>query len=285
MLVNNLNGIWISSSDRLKSVIDSDPQLSNIVSKEQKGMRLDMDGLDHRSVLNDDMRSEYSRASNMSFRSNASSRSGLSTVSVLSSLSRYSNASSTVSDTSSFSIRGIEHSLLSRGSAEDSAGKVVNHKQKKRNERHMKGNKGGAHGGADIYNLKGENAWCTELCKYCDIVTVAAAIADIRDTLMLLGSSDDEDIAVAVRLQTEMNVYTALIAANPPPTAPLYPVEWLRRKNMEFVRCFQEWPAADPESVATLSTVNNTTLASLLWWKIAAQGIVRWRHLKSSVLE
>lgn len=241
---------------------------------------------DSNSVVNE-QRSVFSRASNMSFASGASVRSGVSTVSVLSNLSRAS-AASTASDTSFFSVRGLEHSLLSRGTAYDTSdgsksAKSIE-KKKKRHERHLKGNKGGAHGGADIYNLKGENAWCTELCRYCDIKVVASAVADLRDALLLLGDPRG-DIDLAIRLQRAMTDYATIVVSNPPPSAPLYPVEWLRRKSMEHVRCFQEWPAVSHDAVITMGSTINVTVHSLLWWKVAADGIIFWRTLKNNMLD
>lgn len=276
--------------------MESDPQLAKIVDREQRPAEIgwsnpgidDVEaGRETRSVHNE-MRSEFSRSSNMSLASGTSVRSGVSTVSILSNLSRSSNTGSTVSDASSFSVRGLEHSLLSRGNAYDTAagGKSAKsiEKKKKRHERHLKGNKGGAHGGADIYNLKGENAWCVELCRHCDIKLVATAVVDLRDALLLLGDSLG-DVDLASCLQREMTNYAGAIVATPPPPAPLYPVEWLRRKNMEYVRCFQEWPEATADTVQTVGTFSNTTVSSLLWWRIAAEGIIYWRSVKNCLFD
>ena len=295
-LTNALKDIWGNTEQRLKLVTESDPQLSKIIEAEKKISSrhwntdnfLEAD-IEHevRSNLND-MRSDFTRGSRASFLSSTSVKSGLSTVSVLSNLSRQSSSASVVSDASSFSVRGLEHSLLSRGNASDS---YVGNKSsksaariKKRHERHQKGNKGGAHGGADIHNLKGENAWCTELCKYCDIKSIAAAVVELRDTLVILGGVH-KNIELAINLQKEMDNYTALIATNPPPTAPLYPIEWLRRKNMAHVRCFQEWPEHNgDDSLPTVGASLNVTVSALLWWKIAADGILHWRSSKDVVL-
>lgn len=283
--------------ERLKLVVESDPQLVKIIEKEKRAVAQGWHGAgfddlgvagETRSVIHNDTHSEYSRASIMSHASGASVRSGVSTVSVLSNLSRSSNTGSTVSDASSFSVRGLEHSLLSRGSAFDTSegGKSQKsiEKKKKRHERHLKGNKGGAHGGADVYNLKGEGAWCTELSQYCDVKLVATAVCDLRDTLLLLGGGLG-GIDLAMRLQTEMNEYATVIVSNPPPTAPLYPVEWLKRKGMDRVRCFQEWPATSEDTVPTIGSNVNSTLHTLLWWKVAADGIIYWRTQKDSLLD
>jgi hypothetical protein len=293
-LVDYLRKVWATPVDRVRAVAESDPALASIIAKEKlpAGSRNVADAAAARASaadhvggvsLADDTRSEFSRATMRSYVSDASIRSGMSTVSVLSNLSHLSNASSAVSDSSSFSIRGIEHAVLSRGGLSDS-GKSMNQKQKKRHEKHQKGNKGGAHGGMDIHNLKGENSAATELCQYCDLSVVANAVADIRDALLLLGGASSADVASAMTLEKQMNEYCNFVANNPPPSAPLYPVDWLRRKSMNFLRCFQEWPKISGDSVVTLGDVNNKESTELLWWKVAAAGIIHWRKLTCEVL-
>lgn len=298
-LTDSLRTCWADVDNRLKLVAESDPQLASLIEREKRPYHSNLSYSDgavqaetrsviHGGPIDSDLRSEYSRATNMSNASGTSMRSGVSTVSVLSNLSRFSTTGSTVSDTSTFSVRGLEHSLLSRGTVSDyGEGKSSKsqEKQRKRNERHMKGNKGGTHGGADIHNLKGEIAWVTELCQYCDMSLVANAIADIRDTLVLLGDAIAGDVVLAIRVQNETTKYTSQIVSDPPPPAPLYPVEWLRRKNMEYIRCFQEWPVQSPDTVQTWGMVLNKTMPDLLWWKIAANSIVYWHGLKNDILD
>jgi hypothetical protein len=295
LLVEQLRKLWAAPEARLKAVVETEAALATLIERESKAVRegllesyanMEQAGADGRSVVfggADDNRSEYSRATLRSYTSEASIRSGMSTVSVLSNLSRFSSSGSAVSDRSSFSISGIEHALLSRGTASD-GDKEMNAKQRKRFVKHQKGNKGGAHGGQDVHGLRGEIAACTELCKYCDVSVVAKAVIDIISALVLLAECNGSDIANALSLQSAMNEYSSLVASNAPPTAPLYPVEWLIRKEMTFIRCFQEWPE-NIEGVKTYGSVKNKTIAGLLWWKIAAEGILEWRESRVDVLE
>lgn len=301
LLVAQLKKLWAEPAARLEAVVATEAALATLIEREGKAIReglLDSyaamadqaaGGAEGRSVVfggPDDGRSEYSRATLRSYTSDASIRSGMSTVSVLSNLSRFSSSGSAVSDRSSFSISGIEHALLSRGSAADGE-KEMNAKQRKRFVKHQKGNKGGAHGGQDIHGLRSEIATCTELCKYCDVSVVSRAVLDVISALMLLADFGSSDIANALSLQSAMNAYVSLVASNAPPPAPLYPVEWLIRKEMAFIRCFQEWPepSHDDAGPRTYGSVKNRTLAGLLWWGVAAGGILEWREARVDVLE
>lgn len=119
-----LETLWKDPSERLKQVALADLDLQNLLDPQgdesadrgKEGPRGDWA----------DTASEYSAFSAKSERSERSVGSGLSSASVLSTSSKSSSISA-ASKTSSFSIQGLDHTLLSRGSASD---KPFNGKEK-----------------------------------------------------------------------------------------------------------------------------------------------------------
>lgn len=103
-----LNELWRDPDSRLQLVAAADSGLAAHLAG-QDGEREQKEAIDTAS--------EYSMASSVqSVRSQRSQASSLSVVSVLSTSSRTSSAMS-LQSSSAFSIKGLEHSLLSRGDA------------------------------------------------------------------------------------------------------------------------------------------------------------------------
>ena len=73
-----------------------------------------------------------------------------------------------------------------------------------------------------------------------------------------------------------MDTYTATIAAQASPCAPLYPLEWLRRRDMEELRWFQ----ASPENANALLT----HVAEGVWWRRAVRGLALWKRCRKNTL-
>lgn len=73
-----------------------------------------------------------------------------------------------------------------------------------------------------------------------------------------------------------MDAYTSTIAAQTAPSAPLYPLEWLRRRDMEEVRWFQ----ASPENANPLLT----HVAEGVWWRRAVRGLALWNKIRRKAL-
>jgi hypothetical protein len=72
-----------------------------------------------------------------------------------------------------------------------------------------------------------------------------------------------------------MDGYIDAISATVSPEAPLYPLEWLQKRNMEEVRWFQNTPEnMNPESPN----------AQKVWWRQAVTGINLWRSSKLNTL-
>ena len=88
----------------------------------------------------------------------------------------------------------------------------------------------------------------------------------------------DDYIAIPFlsQLQASMDAYTEAISTQTTPLAPLYPLEWLRRREMEEVRWFQ----ASTENANPLLT----HVAEGVWWRKAVRGLSLWKNLRKNTL-
>jgi hypothetical protein len=73
-----------------------------------------------------------------------------------------------------------------------------------------------------------------------------------------------------------MDQYIHTISSTVAPEAPLYPLEWLQKRNMEEIRWFQQTPEnQNPDSMATSQKV---------WWRQAVTGINLWKSMRQKTL-
>ena len=217
-LVEELKTLWADPGARLQQVVDSEPMLRN----ELKGIALAADG----DGDMDDTKSEFTMASHISGASYVSGASGRSirsassSVSVLSSLSLTSNtAKSTVSTT--FSISGLDHTLLSRGTANNDFG---DKKEPPRKQRRRERKRGKGEGGRDVCGLRKEAALADELWSLGNVAVIAKAAKDLCDVLLLIGGVGDA--ALAAQVQAAVDGYVTAVQSNPAPVAPLYAPKW-----------------------------------------------------------
>ena len=187
---------------------------------------------------------------------------------------------------SSFSVKGLEHSLLSRGSGKDdpnasARGKTKNQlkrekyyqidgqpltsKQLRRKNR----GEGISNKNRDTLGLGKELTACTELWKCVQIAILGKRCAELCQVLLLLGSS--QDMMLAARVQFSMDNYADVVRNNPPPLAPSYPRKWLDKKQMSILRRFQD---VDADTGDGSGRVLPSALPTL--WKVAAGGISLW---------
>ena len=251
---------------------------------------------DGAAAAGSDTASEYSamtQQSVMSYRSDASSvRSGTSTVSILSQLSQQSQASQTPS-TSSFSIEGLDHSLLSRGKAAQTANnpkdpsnpKEKVHKRDNTPRGIKRKEKSKVRGGKDVWGLRRETAVSDELLSFSNVAAIASNVTDTCDLLILLGG--DANVFLATELHRALDTYINTLTQIPPPVAPLYPYEWLQRRAMLSVARYQDVEALKAAAAESgrdqRPSARPVDLES--WWKIAADGIKKWKATNSFVFK
>lgn len=327
ILVEELRALWADPAERMKKISEIEPVLKEELSSDKPA--------DSFAADVDDSKSEFSQvsyrstASYLSRSSAASSRSGVSVVSVLSNVSLaasstggFDNKSQSGSEKSkTFSIQGLEHSLLSRGSANSSGGggsgaggkktRRDNERSKRKRERKPQGF------GPDLYGITRETAICDELASNCDIFNVAKEAAEICECLLVIsGESRSEgsipqtllgnlelatqiqDYQLAALLQRAVDEYALILQSFSPPVAPQYPHQWLKIKLMESVVFFQEFSNERPVISSTgepaLSGIAGgaeggggvaATLNKQTWWQIAADGILRWKELRRVTLQ
>ncbi len=284
-LVAELSVTWADPADRLQKVSTTD---SLLLEELQGGSATD----GHVS----DTASEYSAAtqqSMMSYRSDARSlRSGTSTVSILSDISASAqSAAASQAPSTSFSIQGLDHSLLSRGKANKQATATTRSYKRDQTERGQKRlEKSKTRHGRDVWGLRRETAICDELVSFAYVSNVARSVRDTCDLLLILGTAEDH--CLASRLQSALNDYVHLITTHPPPVAPMYPAEWLEKRGMKSVLHFQDFEAMQQKlHEERILQGNGPALSAPLkapvdsWWKIAANGIKEWQGLRSVVYQ
>lgn len=72
-----------------------------------------------------------------------------------------------------------------------------------------------------------------------------------------------------------MDNYINVISSTIAPEAPLYPIEWLQKRNMEEVRWFQSTPENLNE---------NDVNSQKVWWRQAVAGINLWKSSRRVTL-
>ena len=325
LLVTELSALWADPAARLKQVASTEPTLV----AELNGGHINPDGTVWKDKEGDDTKSEFSivsRQSGASYISSASRSSvrssASSSVSILSSISIGSAGGRSAASTSTFCIDGLDHSLLSRGTAKGIGGSDLEgkaeapRKYKRRQRKSCKGE-----GGRDLWGLRREAAVCAELWSLAQVSSIANSARDLCGALSLFALGGAGDIALACALQTSVDQYVKELQSRPPPVAPMYPPQWMGVRQLAVVCRYQEimFPSinlsdlkgADAEAEAFNDGYESTdekgnddeliVLARQLhfnniqhrnhssgidtWWKTAADGILLWQSFRRIVLE
>ena len=244
VLVAELSVTWADANARLVQVASTEPTLV----AELNGGTLNADGTVWKDKDEDDSKSEFSissRQSGASYVSTASRSSvrssASSSVSILSNLSIGSTGGRSVASTSAFSIDGLDHSLLSRGTAKGPGGSDVGGKReplRKYKRRQRKVGKG--EGGRDLWGLRKEAAVCAELWSIAQVSAIAASAKDLCDVLSLITTGESDDVTLACAVQMGVDEYVKKLQSNPPPVAPMYPPQWMAIRLMTKVCRYQE---------------------------------------------
>lgn len=315
LLVSDLKGLWEDPDKRLAEVREKDEKLARELEWLEGGG--DADEYDPDSALDgdvDDSKSEFSMASmrsDLSFVSGASSiLSELSNSSQGSRVSKSSRTSAAVSVLSelklekksalgsagagtgagsSFSVKGMEHSLLSRGSGKDDPNAFKKKDRAKKNQmkrekyyqdsgqpltskqlRRKNRGEGISNRNRDTLGLGKELLACSGLWKHIQVGALAKRCSELCKVLVLLGTA--QDMMLAARVQHSMDTYADAVRNNPAPLAPSYPRKWLAKKDMSILRRYQDIDITTDSPAA--STMGKGVPSSL--WKVAADGISQW---------
>jgi hypothetical protein len=247
----------------------------------------EIEGLNASSQTQDDNRSEYSITSDLSYTSHtsrsstSSKKSGMSSVSILSNLSATSETSTT-SKKSSFTIHGLDHTLLSRGSVpskeQSSSEKRFGKKEKREQKRKVRGE------GRDQWGIRREGQLCQDLWLLADITSVTRTVLDLSDVLLISLDSEgeagmSEGESLARQLHQAMDRYAEIAQSHPPTIAPNYPMVWLKQRQLVYIAKYQDkvidMNMNANRSAAAASMVNDENET---WWKAAAMGIQLWRN-------
>ena len=264
VLVSELKILWCDPNLRLSKVASTEPTLV----AELNGGTLNADGTVWKDKENDDTKSEFSissRQSGASYVSTASRSSvrssASSSVSILSNLSIGSQGGKSTVTSSAFSIDGLDHSLLSRGTAKGPGGSEIGGKReplRKYKRRQRKVGKG--EGGRDLWGLRRESAVCAELWSIAQVSMIARNVKDMCDVLCLFSlggesggggsggggqGGDGGDIKLACDLQRSVDEFVLALQSTPPPVAPMYPSQWLDIRLMTTVCRYQEASVSD----------------------------------------
>jgi hypothetical protein len=202
---------------------------------------------------------KYSTSSLLS--SASSIRSGTSTVSILSdisdksalSVSAQSHAGSSVS---TFSISGLEHGLLSRGSANsflgenrNANGKVYKRDRTPRRQKRIERSKAKGTTKGDVWGIRREKELVSMLCMFVtSLRMIGKAVNELCEVLLMasaVSSSNEEsglegDRILAIALTTAMQKLVKTMQTYTPPVAPAYPREWLNKRSMFAITFFQD---------------------------------------------
>ncbi len=269
------------------------------------------DGTDGHEI--NDTSSEFSAATRYStsslLSSTSSIRSGTSTVSILSDISDKSSASAAGSAAgstagSSFSISGLEHGLLSRGSANsflgenrNANGKVYKRDRTPRRQKRIERSKAKGTSKGDVWGLRREKELVSSLALFANSLKfISKAVNDLCEVLLMADDSQ-EDQLLAIAVTTDMQKLVKTMQANTPPVAPAYPKEWLTKRSMAAMTLFQD-PKKRLEEKLTkryYGSVAGTTAATIAvkeialldseveelmksktYWQIAKEGIQFW---------
>ena len=316
--VQMLEELWNEPEKRLAAARESDAEIARELDWLEGGGdadEYDPSKVDGEGADTDDTKSEFSMASmrsDLSFVSGLStvlseisglsaassssraSRAGSATVSVLSEMkldkkSSVGGANNSDGQGSSFSINGLEHSLLSRGSGkydaslggraawEDNGEEQLSKRQLRRKHRAL--TKPHSSLFKDTLGFAKESKACQELYRLAHVYRIASKCIEVCRVLLLVGGAHATELAA--RVQRAMDSYTETLRSHPPPVAPLYPRKWLASKDMTILRKFQETTnGGDAAAVKKWeSTHAGASIGTASFWALAAEGISSW-HTK-----
>ena len=292
-IVSELGELWKNPVERMENVASTEADLQAELAEK--------DGDEAKEDVNDTS-SEFSAATKYSTSSllstTSSIRSGTSTVSILSDISDKTSATSQSTSSTAFSIEGLEHSLLSRGTANYSGenrnanGKVYKRDRTPRRQKRIERSKTKGNS-KDVWGLRKEKELCLELWRYAQLKAIAKAVNDLCE--LLLTTNSMEDHLLAVELTTNMQKLVKLVQAQSAPIAPAYPKEWLVKRAMTVVSHYQDPKqrleaklnrrygstamSGAREIVITDLEMEEVT-KSKTWWQIAKEGIEYWFNSK-----
>ncbi len=276
-LVNELNeNIWKNREQRLQHVSTTEATLAAILNGEA-GKTENVD--DQGSEFTADTRySQSSFVSNLSSQlsnsmmSAQSNISGLSTVSILS----HNSSSTRNTEDGEFSIKGLDHGLLSRGTGDGTRKNVTlggKKEKKEKKQRHRHSNRQqrgeGRSEGKDVWGLRNELNICDKLLGLANISGVCKSVARLCRALFILsdesGPNPNDCKLTAFQLQKAMDEYVSILENKICSSAPSYPFEWLQKRNMTNIRHFQA-----PEDVKDVNL--------LLFNQLIKSGIEAWKN-------
>lgn len=236
---------------------------------------------------------KYSTSSLLS--STSSIRSGTSTVSILSDISDKTSASNQSVSSTAFSIEGLEHGLLSRGSANsysgenrNANGKVYKRDRTPRRQKRIERSKTKGYS-KDVWGLRREKELCQELYKYAQLKSYSKAVNEL--CALLVSANTAEDHALATTLTSNMQQLVKLVQNNTAPIAPAYPKEWLTKRAMTIVTYYQDpkqrlegkvnrrfgsTAMTGARDIVLTDAEVEELVQSKTWWQYAKEGIEFW---------
>ena len=318
-------GPWADLALRLEAAMAAEPLLRKELAWLEAGgeaaalVKDEIAGSDSQSEFSvaSAARSDLSFISALSGKSSASGTSTLSgstTVSVLSDLQTGAEKEAKLRSKGSgsqFSIAGLDHTLLSRGTGQEDSvptAKNAEHARrlaKKATKKALRDDNRVR--SKDSLGFHDENRHAAELWACAQIPAFAALAAELCSVLILL--SNVSALRLAGKLQRALDAYIQIVRDNPAPMAPMYPRAWLESKGMLHIRHFQDavalavadakgdynavlslnWqgPEAERAKIAAQKKRESESVKVVLsWWQTAARGITNWHdRLRRVVLD
>lgn len=167
-------------------------------------------------------------------------------------------------------------SLLSRGTATYVQKEKLTDRQRKKKERKATRSRGE---GKDTWGLRRECAICEEVWKLADVDYVVLEVSRICEALLLIGTIDLESCSVlASKLQLATDTYVRHICSIEPPLAPLYPIEWLEKRNMAVIQKFQKACSFTSDNLG--GSKQQSSISSTEVLNLVERGITIWDAAK-----
>lgn len=270
--------LWKAPAERLAAIALVDTTLSSALADEEeiKDTASEFSAISSYSAL--------SAISGMSALSSASAVTGMSSGSTVSILSAISDSKRSITDSRSvstaFSIQGLDHALLSRGTASTQEAPKYKRDQTERRKKRIERSKAKGYM-KDVFGIKLEADACEELWKIVQNLTPLTALLCELSTI-LLSTCKPADRRLAGLVQDKMQELVKTMQSVAPPYAPLYPVQWLQSRQMIRVRSFQQ-PEAVLNGMVTkkgaLSAEDMQEMQEMMtqsWFALCAKQIQRW---------